>query len=653
MSKPIGAHKRSAAVVVLVVCLFGAILSIAVTNRTERAPSPSRWALDVRLGAQASPSFLNEVDAVACPTVSLCVVGDRSGSVLTSTDPTAPEPKWHRAAVDVGYQVTALACPSAQLCVLGDGGGNLLVSSDPTGGPAAWSTIAASTGRPITAVSCPSSAACVATSGTDIVFSHVPTSTKSWRLVEPAGTNVVATVACSSTALCVAVDSAGRLLRSHNPFAAGARWSVLTPPASIGRLLTATCTPGGFCVAGATTGQAVTISGNRPLWSEDRLATNSSISSIACGGERCVAVDTAGAVFQARATAAPPTTWARVNVLLATEATPMAKGYCSPSLCALVDHSAGLFVSPRGTELQPWRKERMDNMNALDTEICASTTLCLVGDAAGNIYRTVDAESPTPTWDKSFTDPNTWITHISCASSSLCVATDGSGGALISTDPGSPQPTWTRDELDGGRTLWGVSCPSLSFCAAVDGQGGILTTTRPGDATAAWTRMGVVGSTIWEISCPTAALCVAADQAGEIAWSTSPVVGHWHVDDLGVAGLGALDCPTVDLCVAGDGAGRLLTSSQPTGGRTAWTTVFNDQGRWIAGVTCVKIALCVASDDYGNVLQSTDPGHADPAWVRARAGPGAVIWGLACRSATDCIAGDISGHLLSGHINRG
>jgi hypothetical protein len=83
------------------------------------------------------------LQAVSCPSVSMCVAGDDAGNILTSIDPTGGKRAWTKAPADHGGfpapALGAVSCPSVSLCVAGDSNGDILTSTDPTGGASAWS----------------------------------------------------------------------------------------------------------------------------------------------------------------------------------------------------------------------------------------------------------------------------------------------------------------------------------------------------------------------------------------------------------------------------------------------------------------------------------------------------------------------------------
>ena len=80
---------------------------------------------------------------LSCPSVAFCVTDDASG-ILASTDPTGGTNTWRRAAsLDApstvsAFESTSLACPSTTLCVVGNSNGYLWISTNPTGGAKAW-----------------------------------------------------------------------------------------------------------------------------------------------------------------------------------------------------------------------------------------------------------------------------------------------------------------------------------------------------------------------------------------------------------------------------------------------------------------------------------------------------------------------------------
>jgi hypothetical protein len=92
---------------------------VAVSTRPTRGGA---WHL-VQLGSDA------DINAVACPTTGLCVVGDSAGNIETASSPAGPARAWRSQSVDPGGAIDALSCPRARLCVAGDGTGRVLIGT--------------------------------------------------------------------------------------------------------------------------------------------------------------------------------------------------------------------------------------------------------------------------------------------------------------------------------------------------------------------------------------------------------------------------------------------------------------------------------------------------------------------------------------------
>lgn len=80
---------------------------------------------------------------------------------------------------------------------------------------------------------------------------------------------------------------------------------------------------------------------------------------------------------------------------------------------------------------------------------------------------------------------------VSCPSASLCVVGDANGDVLTSTRPTRGAGAWRTMRIDGTRLLLAMSCPSLSLCVAGDNDGNILTSTDPAGGAKSWRRIHV------------------------------------------------------------------------------------------------------------------------------------------------------------------
>jgi hypothetical protein len=76
------------------------------------------------------------------------------------------------------------------------------------------------------------------------------------------------------------------------------------------------------------------------------------------------------------------------------------------------------------------------------------------------------------TVDASDGAPNV-IQALTCPSASLCVAGDAAGNVLASTNPNGGAGAWSLSDVDGW-PIFGIACPPGKTCAAVDGWGGVV-----------------------------------------------------------------------------------------------------------------------------------------------------------------------------------
>jgi hypothetical protein len=96
---------------------------------------------------------------LACPTAQLCLgVSEVTAGRIDWTTRPASTSRWRHFALH-GLGPQAIACPSVSLCVVG-GTRGIAVSSNPTGGPSAWAITR--TPVPIDSVACPSASLCLA-----------------------------------------------------------------------------------------------------------------------------------------------------------------------------------------------------------------------------------------------------------------------------------------------------------------------------------------------------------------------------------------------------------------------------------------------------------------------------------------------------------
>lgn len=272
--------------------------------------------------------------ALSCASESLCVAVDREGVALSTSEPTAADPKWSEADdpgqsfdavscapggpcaavgnssdafVSIGANATAwsssttsdtgkltgVSCPTSSLCVAVDKAGEVTTTTNP--GSGVWIP-GASTGDELTGVSCSSPSLCLATDTSgEVLSSTSPTSTAPWSAHEVDSKELLA-VSCSAAGACVAVDELGNALASADPAAPEPTWNLT--PIDAGKSLDAvSCASTGLCVAVGKAGEALASddpASSQPGWSSASADSNP-LAGVSClPGGLCMAVDTAG-----------------------------------------------------------------------------------------------------------------------------------------------------------------------------------------------------------------------------------------------------------------------------------------------------------------------------------------------------------------------
>ncbi len=382
--------------------VFVAALLAGLCVSPASANVASRWSWEHPVLVDPS----SHLTTIACPSTSLCVAADRSGNIVTSTDPAGGAATWSVAHVDNNteecYETTvcsatvqAISCPSTSFCAAMDTAGYVFTSTDPAAGAAGWSSTKIAGG--LSALSCPSISLCVAVdySG-DAVSSTSPTmGAGAWHKATidsgPCPASVCHSVgkgpperqldaiSCPSVSLCVAGDWDGDVVTSTDPTGVGSAWSVayvdrnaesgltgLDPQAAIGEV---SCPSVSFCAASDPTGEVLTSQ------------------------------DPTGGASAWRLSRATP------RVLGAPEPASMHSLVCpSMSFCAglrsalstnseLSSSEVALTNNPlNGAE---WTRVVIDRVGSLNAISCPTSSLCVAVDGAGNVV--VGRVQPPPT----------------------------------------------------------------------------------------------------------------------------------------------------------------------------------------------------------------------------------------------------------------
>jgi hypothetical protein len=302
------------------------------------------------------------ITAIACASAQLCVAGDQSGYILTSTQPTASKHPWSgtvKVDTQSGGAITGLSCPAVNLCVAVDANGNVLTSTAPAGGAKAWSkpfrvdsSSAIGGGYAgLVGISCPTTTLCVAVDGADpanIVTSTNPTGgSGAWKLTKIGG--LLAGVSCSSSTLCVITGS--EHYYAISPTGGTAAWHATGAQIGGGIFSAIACPSATTCVnvgygnsSSALATSTTTPKGASTSWLETSLEPTPAnpgeglADGVAClDGSFCVAVDSLDNVYT---TNAPGRGIWSVQTDVAPASSPTALGSsiaCTSTLCVVVD----------------------------------------------------------------------------------------------------------------------------------------------------------------------------------------------------------------------------------------------------------------------------------------------------------------------------
>jgi Bacterial Ig-like domain len=284
-----------------------------IVSSTQPTQGASAWTLTSLPPPTSDPSMSPAINGVSCPSVTLCAAVDESGTILTSTNPTAGTSAWSFAPVGnlVFTQFSGLSCPSSSLCVATvphprDVAMLIESSTNPTGGVRAWNSAFPLFVLP-TGVGCASASLCVAIDAVgDVVPTTNPTGdSTAWVPVNVDGTNALSGISCAPK-LCVAVDRVGNVVTSSSPTGGAGAWNVASVDA--GHALTAvSCASTSLCVAVDDAGNALVSqdpSHGPTAWHAANVDPGVGLTAVSCASESlCVAVDGAGNVVVGTAAA--------------------------------------------------------------------------------------------------------------------------------------------------------------------------------------------------------------------------------------------------------------------------------------------------------------------------------------------------------------
>jgi hypothetical protein len=266
---------------------------------------------------------------------------------------------------------------------------------------------------------------------------------------------------------------------------------------------------------------------------------------------------------------------------------------------------------------------------------CPSSSVCVLADGVGaeppggNMYY---ATSLGGTWKEAFT-PVFGVDSVSCASTSLCVDGQAEGFIRYSTDPASEQWEVADEEHIGigSGTMNAVDCLTASFCAVVSSEGDvyIANTAAKIKEETGWTSTDIDGTTaLHGIACIAKTSCVAIDGTGNVLHLTINASGEAEAsrDDIdGTNSLSAITC-TGFTCATVDKQGNVFVSGN---GGASWAQSL-DTGTDLTSVSCASSALCVTADTTGNVTAFTAPMYVLSVFISGEGEVTSTPAGLTC-----------------------
>jgi hypothetical protein len=619
-------------------------LSVALVTACLVATAASAFTQTVSSGAN--------LNAVSCvPATTDCIIAASNGNAFYSTTVSATAEATWNAWSGPASPNEAVACPSSTLCVLGDGN-----VEEGSGGKMYYATLLGSTWtqafnpvRGVVAVSCPSSSFCVdgQAGGGRIRYSTNPASS-SWSELQ-IGTGAVNSVSCLSSSFCAAVNTAGTIYiantETHITEASG--WKSTSIDTS-GTLHGVACTSTSSCVAVDGAGNVVNVAlsgeGTATTSSQDIDGANE-LTAVTCASTTCAAVDSQGNIFVSTNSG---TSWSEQYLVVGSKLTSVS--CASTALCVAVDASGNATMFDPDAP-PPSHTQLIDSGNGLNATSCiASTSDCVVSDTKGKAYYATNvSNSANGTW-------TTWngpsgqspSQAVNCPTTTLCVLADGKaeeggGGKMYyGTTLGG---AW-KEAFTPTYGVVSVSCGSASLCVSGQAEGFIRYTTKP--ASGEWFALEFGFATMSAVDCLSASFCAVVDSKGTVHIATTEAkikeATGWKSTSIdGTTALRGISCMSTTSCVAVDSAGSVLNLSIESTGAAASAKTDIDGVNELTAVSCSGSSTCVAVDAVGNVFASNNKGVT---WVREHQ-LADKLTSVSCSSTSLCLAADTTGNVTA------
>ena len=562
---------------------------------------------------------ISRVEAVACPSSSMCIAGGQGAVALRTTNGGRT---WVGEMLPSGVtEITGVACPSKSVCeAIGhdsatsgataallrttDGGVSWVSEKLPAG---MGGTVTGSvTSTVLNAIACPSKSICEAvggfgnSSGEVVVALRTTDGGRSWVRRKIPGNGTVSAVACPSASTCEAlfrVNGPGTevVLRTTNGGKSWSRKTVLT--GNVGLEVIA-CPSTSTCMAGGDVYPAAVVlrtTNGGKSWAQETLESQSFayVDALACRSTSvCEALTYNDDTSVAWRTTDAGTKWVTTTLPLTTGDVG-AIACSSTSVCV----AAGYGVAASG----------------------ATSSAAVVLRTTNNAKRWVVAEA--------LSTGITELKAIACRSASVCEAGGDSASAVRTTDGGT---RWVSEALPAGVTgVETVACPSTLVCEAVDGDLAFRTT----DGGKTWVSETLPsGSGQAEaIACPSTSVCEVLGQSSGTAMRTTNGGKSWvSYPSTAIEAFNAFACPSSSTCEAiGEGTGGLEEALRTTDGGARWVSQKLPYNLGdIDAIACPSTSACEAVGETSTAVAVTlfacPSTSACPVLDASSKGPGAV-----------------------------
>jgi hypothetical protein len=349
-------------------------------------------------------------------------------------------------------------------------------------------------------------------------------------------------ISCPSVSLCAAVDASGNVVTSTDPAGGAGTWTVAH------------------------------VDGNTESCGSSSVTCQVPFRGISCASVSwCVAWDEAGYLFTSTAPALGAVGWHETAAVAPTGYLFDAYSCASASMCVAVGYSGEVLTStdPTGGP-DAWQLAMVD-----------SGPCPLGADPGAPMVALCRDKLP-----GAAQSGHRWLLSISCPSVTLCVAGDAEGDVLTSTDPTGGSSAWNVTYVDDATEpkaasgeiaqagLIGIACPSVSLCMASDGAGNVLTSENPTGGASTWALTRVITfetappTALKDLSCPSTTLCLGLywQREKDYADINYNAFGGGSWNPLGIDGgepLSGVSCPSTRLCVAVDEDGDATIAEAP------------------------------------------------------------------------------------------